>query len=195
MRFVTPLLATVIWLAACNSGSDLTEPDLGFPPSIDPRRNAPSVRIPQDATSAAADQPSFSRVVVHSTQILPLEGGFSGVNPCTGEETVITGEIVIRSNASGEEEGLFHVEETTEVSGSGVGVTTGTRYTLRESFHHSFDSPSGAAPQYTITEHDVIHVNAQGSAGNYVVNALFHLTVTPNGVTVDFGKESVQCRG
>ena len=149
----------------------------------------------EPATSAALAEPGFSRVHVHATQIIPLEGGFSGINPCTGEETVINGEIIIRTNASGDEEGLLHVEETTVVSGTGFGVTTGTSYTLQEAFHYSFNSPSGAAPQATITMHDVIHVNAQGSAGNYVVNALGHLTVTPNGVTADFGKESVQCRG
>lgn len=196
MRSVTLLLVMVIWLAACAIGSDLTEPDLAFPPSIDPGGNDPSAHISPEATSAALAEPSLSRVHVHATQILPLEGGFSGINPCTGEETVINGEIIIRTNASGDEEGLFHVEETTVVSGTGFGVTTGTRYRLDESFHYSFNSPSGAAPQYTATEHDVIHVNAQGSAGNYVVNTLFHFTVNPDGsVGVVVEKGAVQCRG
>jgi hypothetical protein len=133
--------------------------------------------------------------VVHFTQVIPLEGGFSGINPCTGEETVINGDIVIRTTLSGDEDGFFHVDETTEVDGTGFGVTTGIRYTLRESFHHSFNSPSAAAPQYTITEHDVIHVNSQGAAGNYVDDALFHFTVTPTGVTVEVEKGGVTCRG
>jgi hypothetical protein len=195
MRFVTPLLATVFWLAACSSGSDLTEPDQGFPPSIDPNGNGPGVHLPQERVGALSPSPLFSREHVHATQIIPLEGGFSGINPCTGEETVINGEIVIRTNLSGDEGGFFHIEETTEVSGTGVGVTTGTRYTLLESFHHSFNSPSGPAPQYTITEHDVIHVNAQGAAGNYVDDALLHFSVTPTGVTVEVEKGSVTCRG
>ncbi|MFL5492831.1 MAG: hypothetical protein ACJ8DC_00450 [Gemmatimonadales bacterium] len=149
----------------------------------------------EPAASATLGEPDFSRVHVHATQIIPLEGGFSGINPCTGEETVINGEIVIRTNLSGDEGGFFHVEETTEVLGTGVGVTTGTRYTLKESFHHSFNSPSGPAPQYTVTEHDMIHVNAQGAAGNYVDDALFHFTVTPTGITVEVEKGSVTCRG
>jgi hypothetical protein len=163
---------------------------------------AAAVTSCSDSTTAVEPAPNLAlaesgsgRVHIHNTQIIPLEGGFSGINPCTGEETVINGEIVIRTNASGDEGGLFHVEETTVVNGRGFGVATGTRYTLHESFHHSFNSPSGAAPQATLTEHDVIHVNAQGSLGNYLVKALFHITATPNGTSVEFTKESVQCRG
>jgi hypothetical protein len=132
---------------------------------------------------------------IHQTTILPIEG-FSGINPCTGEETAIAGEAVIRTNGWGDEGGVLHLEETTVVSGTGVGVTSGARYDLSESFHHSFNSPSGEAVHGTITDHDVIRVRAQGGAGDYVVQALFHFVVTGNGkLTIEVAKDGVACRG
>ena len=147
---------------------------------------------PQDLYQHAL---SLERLRIHQTTVLPIEG-FSGINPCTGEETAITGTAVIRTNGWGDEGGLLHLEETTIVSGSGVGVTTGRRYDLSESFHHSFNSPSDAAVHGTLTEHDIIRVRAQGPAGDYVVHSLFHFTVNGNGdVAVELYKDGIECRG
>jgi hypothetical protein len=89
-----------------------------------------------------------------------------------------------------------HLEETTIVSGSGVGVTTGARYDLSESFHHSFNSPSEAAVHGTLTEHDIIRVRAQGPAGDYVVHPLFHFTVNGTStVAVELFKDGIECHG
>jgi hypothetical protein len=132
---------------------------------------------------------------IHQTTVVPIEG-FSGINPCTGEETAISGKAVIRTNGWGDEGGVLHLEETTVVSGSGVGVTSGARYDLSESFHHSFNSPSGEAIHGTLTEHDVVRVRAQGPAGDYVVQTLFHFAVTGNGrLTIEVAKDGVTCRG
>jgi hypothetical protein len=132
---------------------------------------------------------------IHQTTVLPIEG-FSGINPCTGEETAITGTAIIRTNGWGDEGGVLHLEETTVVSGSGYGVTSGARYELSESFHHSFNSPSDEAVQGTLSEHDIIRVRAQGAASDYVVHSLFHFSVTATGhVAVDLFKDGVECRG
>ena len=132
---------------------------------------------------------------IHQTQVIPIEG-FSGINPCTGEETDIAGQATIRTNGWGDEGGVLHLEETTVVSGSGVGVTTGARYDLSETFHHSFNSPSDEAVHGTLTEHDVVRVRAQGSAGDYVVHTLLHLTLDGSGgVAVEFIKDGIECRG
>jgi hypothetical protein len=131
---------------------------------------------------------------IHQTTVLPIEG-FSGINPCTGEETAIAGEAVIRTNGWGDEGGVLHLEETTVVSGTGVGLTSGARYDLSETFHHSFNSPSDEAVHGTITEHDVIRVRAQGGAEDYVVQALFHFVVTGDGgLTIEVEKDGVTCR-
>ena len=138
---------------------------------------------------------SLDRLRIHQTTVLPIEG-FSGINPCTGEETAITGEAIIRTNGWGDEGGMLHLEETTIVSGSGVGVTTGARYDLSESFHHSFNSPSEAAVHGALTEHDIIRVRAQGPAGDYVVHSLFHFTVNGTGtLAVELFKDGIECRG
>jgi hypothetical protein len=132
---------------------------------------------------------------IHQTQVIPIEG-FSGINPCTGEETAIAGQAIIRTNGWGDEGDVLHLEETTVVSGSGVGVTSGARYDLSETFHHSFNSPSDEAVHGTLTEHDIVRVRAHGAAGDYVVHTLQHLSVNGRGiVTVEFFRDGVECRG
>jgi len=174
VRFAKPaLLPLLLWTVGCHDSAQPTEP-------------------PADIYQHAL---TLEQLRIHQTTVLPIEG-FSGINPCTGEETAITGEAVIRTNGWGDEGGLLHLEETTIVSGSGVGLTSGRRYDLSESFHHSFNSPSGAAVHGTLTEHDIIRVRAQGPAGDYVVHSLFHFTV--NGkrtVAVEVFKDGVECRG
>jgi hypothetical protein len=132
---------------------------------------------------------------VHQTQAIPIEG-FSGINPCTGEETDIAGQAIIRTNGWGDDGGVLHLEETTVVAGSGVGVTSGARYDLSETFHHSFNSPSAEAVHGTLTEHDIVRVRAQGAAGDYVIHTLLHVTVNGRGaVSVQFLRDGVECRG
>ena len=122
-------------------------------------------------------------------------------NPCNGENVAFTGERVEQITAVGPQELLdqglaLRFEDQTRITGTGVGEETGTVYRIRDLIHFGVRSPSAEALNFTEVFNEKIHAIAQGSTGNFVIHANFHVTVLPNGrIATSFGPVTAQCGG
>lgn len=119
---------------------------------------------------------------------------FAFVNPCTGEPVVGTGDLRIMIHETEDERGgvhtTFHLvpENLTAISAAG------TQYRVVGSGHeHANGKPDAAT---TSTFRDMFNMFGEGSADNFKVYAVFHITVNANGEpTAVVENERVQCVG
>jgi hypothetical protein len=106
----------------------------------------------------------------------------SVVNPCNGETVVLTGSghEVVRLTLNGN---TIHAGVHVDVGGvSGVGLTTGAKYSVSDSFNDQFN----LFPGETETAGENYHLIAHGQAPNFVAHALFHITINANGDVTSF---------
>lgn len=142
-----------------------------------PRRDA---SLPARAAITASASPATSNT-------LPLH--FIRSNECTGETVEITGTIhlVSQMRADGSVVGHFNYQRVT-----GIGLTSGTTYrvTAVDQVHLS--------PPFPSSLHSVQRFRMIATAGgpDLLVNALTHITVTPNGdVTASIAELTTSCVG
>lgn len=116
----------------------------------------------------------------------PIE--FSFVSACTGELVNVTGVISGSLNVVSEPGNDNHFSENLILRATGIGETTGATYIIREHHHGSFNTPTGTAPNGTITDHDVAVTITNGSLANEFLHFDLHFVFTGQGellVTVE----------
>ena len=146
---------------------------------------------PQSPTVPSDSPPPFGRpsLAVTTEHIIgrtPIE--FSFVSACTGELVNVTGVISGSLNVVSEPGNDNHFSEDLIFRATGVGETTGATYIIREHHHGSFNTPTGTAPNGTITDHDVAVTITHGSLANEFLHFDLHFVFTGKGellVTVD----------
>ena len=138
--------------------------------------------------------PSLALTTQHFNMQSPLEDAF--VTTCTGELVALTGVIHESFNFVSEPGNDNHISITVRFKATGTGQTSGATYLLRDYFHYGFNTPSGPAPNGTITEHGVGRIVTQGPLDNEFLYFDLHLVYTGLGepmVTVDNFR--FECRG
>jgi hypothetical protein len=111
-----------------------------------------------------------------------------------GELVALNGDLHLQSHSQWDRNGGFHAEVHANPQGvSGVGLTSGDTYrgtgVTQESLH-------GAAGQ-ALTQTLVINFRliGQGSAANFMIHQVAHLTINANGeLTAQVGSTEVDCR-
>lgn len=154
--------------------------------------------------SASTDAPAPRRVIADPQPRVPERSVarevFSFVldNPCNGELVQITIESVHTFQGVTTDPGsglYFHWTDFIHESGTGLGES-GTEYLFNVTDKVVFESPSGPAPQVTVTSYQTVLFVSQGSSPNFTLLERFHITVLPDGtfkVTSDV--ERGECRG
>lgn len=108
-----------------------------------------------------------------------LRSPFNSVvfNPCTGESVEISGESQTIVHTTQDENGGTHFNVHLLTIGHGMGLTSGTRYTINESSNYHINQ-QGCALDESLTEH--VLVNSQGAADNFYIKFVLHLTIDAN---------------
>jgi hypothetical protein len=111
-----------------------------------------------------------------SPQFFPFE--FLGVSICT-ELVDVTGQFhpVFKFTADGN--GGFHFKGHFNATGIGIGQSTGAIYNWNDAIN---EEDNFRAPQETFTSQRSLELIGRDQAANFRLRALFHVTVTPNGV-------------
>jgi hypothetical protein len=107
----------------------------------------------------------------------------SVVNECNGETVVLSGvghEVIDQTVSTS---GNLHFSTHFNGQGvSGVGLTTGAKYSLSNSVNEQ-ETLAGASEETINQTYDVI---GQGQVPNFVVHSLLHITVNANGTVTAF---------
>ncbi len=79
------------------------------------------------------------------------------VNPCNGEQIILTGTVRSEMTVVGSREMLdagsyLHIEFQQQVRATGTGSATGATYIFSDIFHGGFNLPNGPAPHFTLSE-------------------------------------------
>jgi hypothetical protein len=99
------------------------------------------------------------------------------INPCNGETVILSGSAhqVERVTDNGN---TLHIGVHFEGDRlSGVGLTSGPKYSVQESFNTQFNLAKGEEKSVG----DNFHLNGQGKTPNFVAHYLYHLTYDANG--------------
>jgi opacity protein-like surface antigen len=137
-----------------------------------------------------------SQAAVVTNTTIPISG--TVVNPCNGELVPFTGDLHLLFRVTFDQAGGLHVGVHEDIQATGVGATTGAKYelnaVLNEEVNYGFVLGGNGAAEETIVESELFV--AQGSAPNFVLKLLEHITITPDGtvrvLNIDFDTE---CRG
>jgi hypothetical protein len=131
------------------------------------------------ASSASGVPLAAAKVTLH----FPFQGtfGISFTSPCTGGAVTGEGEVVGQINIV--DDGL-HYEETGTVIGTVTDQATGITYTFRNTYHDSFNTPSGPAPNGTFgSSAMVIAFPTTGSGEALGIHVTIRTTIDANGIT------------
>jgi hypothetical protein len=114
-------------------------------------------------------------------------------NACTGEIVDFTGSChnirtITPNKNGGEQQSFISICQAT-----GVGETTGTPYILSAEGPTVMTFNAGGNTQ---TAHEDFQVISVGSAPNFVIHTLFHITINPDGTTTSsVDTITSECRG
>lgn len=111
-----------------------------------------------------------------SPQFFPFT--FLGVGICT-ELVDVTGQFHPVFKFTEDGNGGFHFKGHFNATGIGIGQTSGATYNWNDAINQE---DNFRAPQETFTFQQSLELIGRGSAANFRLRALFHVTVTPNGV-------------
>jgi hypothetical protein len=140
-----------------------------------------------------------AKATVHFTFEEPVELEFT--SPCTGGLVEGTGVVVGQVNLVGDPIGggiaVLHSEQAGTVTGTLTDQSTGATYTFRDTYHNVFNSPSGAALNFTTTSPgNMVAFPTDGSGAALILHTLIRTTVDPNGVVrVAIETVDIRCLG
>jgi hypothetical protein len=128
-----------------------------------------------------------------ASQIINVDIPISGavMNPCNGETLTFSGVDHFVATLTFDARGGIHVisHDNIHVTASG---SDGNSYEGNQEVNNEFNAKFGVENTLVFTFSEI----SKGSAPNFEMNILEHITVNPNGtVTVFFSNMSANCRG
>jgi hypothetical protein len=102
---------------------------------------------------------------------------FALTSPCNGELIVISGEAISQVT---EMVGL-HFEYQSSLLATGTGPESGAVYTLNDTFHEGFNTPSVTASQFTFIQRSAARVTSDLPGLSFTVHLVFHGVSLPSG--------------
>lgn len=123
--------------------------------------------------------------------------GTKFVNPCTAEQiTIVGGTFQLIVNITTDASGGLHFDIRGNAQGVvATGATSGDRYRLAGDFW-SEQTVRDASYPLVMTVVEVHNAVSAGSAQNFIVHIVRHLTIDPNGdLTASVDAVSADCRG
>lgn len=116
-------------------------------------------------------------------------------NPCTGEPVVVTDTLQVLLHETVDASGALHITDLMGTSDvSGVAVPSGTSYTGHASTLQKLNLSATAASDVTVE--GTFTLVSQGSAQNFRVDQITHLTANANGtLTATVDRTTATCLG
>jgi hypothetical protein len=125
-------------------------------------------------------------------QIVPFEGFF--VNSCAGDESIaFDGYLHFVLRVDTDATGAFHIISTANGQHlSGVGVTSGKRYSIPAAGHSSVYIPQGS---FVATDTQTFKLVSQGNLDNFSLRITMHFTVVDGVVKSEVIRTETDCQG
>jgi hypothetical protein len=166
-----------------------------FPASLPPVKRVIAIgfAIVVTALASAAGAGAQATAVTSNEQIPVAVFVFIPcANAGAGEFAVLDGTLHVLSHVTFDAQGGVHVTQHFQPQGvRGVGFTTGDRYQGTGVTRSQFNASAGSKSTYI----NNFRIIGQGPSNNYLVHAVFHVTITPNGdVSTVVDNFSVECR-
>jgi hypothetical protein len=134
----------------------------------------------QQLPTAPVDTGSSLAVTTqHFIDTSPFE--FSITSNCTGELITFSGTLMSTVTIVSEPGNDNHFEVVNVLRGTATGEPSGTTYILIDTQLHNFNTPSGPAPNGTITNKEVSVLVSQGAAPNEFFSFINRLVFTGTG--------------
>ncbi len=143
---------------------------------------------------AAAGTPAFAQATTTTTnETIPFTSTL--LNPCTADQVTFQGNMHVTSHYTTDSSGGTHLKTHVNYQNvSGTGTPSGLSYNVRTTRNETINDNDGAQSEATIIQS--IKLISQGSAPNYFLHLVFHVTVNGNGQTTSTVTESrIECRG
>lgn len=151
--------------------------------------------LPTENGHALAAGAATVNVPSHTSFSIPLEEIV--ISPCNGETIQLSGSASGQTTELSTEGEVLHSSMHYVVRETGIGLTTGATYVLRDVFYEGFDIPSNTAVNATFTFREANHFITSLPGLSFTGVAALHFVRTPNGdeqftrdVFVDF-----DCKG
>jgi hypothetical protein len=120
---------------------------------------------------------------------VPISGAV--INPCNGETVTFSGVDHFTIHVTFDGAGGFHADSHDNIHITGTG-SLGNSYEGNQEDNNPFNAKVGLESTFGLTFSEI----SKGSAPNFEVHILEHITVNPNGtVTVFFSNFTANCRG
>ncbi|HYG79551.1 MAG TPA: hypothetical protein VD861_04145 [Pyrinomonadaceae bacterium] len=142
----------------------------------------------------AAGTPAFGQATTTTTnETIPFTSTL--LNPCTGDLVTFQGNMHVTQHFTTDSGGGTHLKTHVNYQDvSGTGAPSGLNYTVRTTTNTMENDSDG--PQSEVTMISTVKLISQGSALNYFLRLVFHVTVNANGQTTSTVDEAkVECRG
>jgi hypothetical protein len=133
----------------------------------------------QPPTAPVDAGPSLAVTTEHFIDTSPFE--FSFTSNCTGELITFSGTLMSTVTIVSEPGNDNHIEVVNVLRGTATGEPSGTKYILLDTQLHNFNTPSGPAPNGTITDKEVSVLVSQGAAPNEFFSFVNRLVFTGTG--------------
>jgi hypothetical protein len=143
------------------------------------------------ASSAIDVDPAMAATVIHRPEVFDFD--FTGLNPCTGEETQLTGQLKAQTTTVERPDGGFNLEFLVNGTATGIGLTTGAQYRAHQLEHGTFSTNGGE--QSTQTYRFRLRVKTSGPQNDFFLVFGFHITINANGETTVLREpDTEECR-
>ncbi len=120
---------------------------------------------------------------------IPISG--SVFNPCNGENVAFAGVDHFTAHITLSNNGRFHIDTHDNIHVTATG-DQGNTYVGNQEDHSSLNGLVGVEQTAPLTFSEI----TKGSAANFEVHAVFHITVKPNGTITSFVNSfTSSCRG
>jgi hypothetical protein len=146
--------------------------------------------------AAAASSPSpaaAQATTVTTNETIPFTD--TRTNPCNMDIVTFSGELHIANQVTTDSSGGSHVRSHVNYQNvTGTGTPSGLTYNVRTTTNETVNDSDG--PQSELTVIQVIRLITQGSAPNFQLQVVLHITINANGQTTSEVTETrIYCRG
>lgn len=143
---------------------------------------------------AAAAAPAYGQATTTTTnENIPFTSTL--FNPCNGDQVTFQGTMHVTNTMTTDSSGGTHLKTHVNYQDvSGTGAPSGLNYRVGTTTNETTNDNDG--PQTETTIISTVKLISQGSALNYFLRLVFHVTVNANGETTSTVTESqLECRG
>lgn len=158
-----------------------------------PRAGAALIAALFIAFAVAATTAIAQSTTVTTNETIPFTGSIT--NPCNGDLVTFQGDMHVTNHMTTDASGGTHLKTHVNFQGvTGTGAPSGLNYNVRTTINETVNDNDGPQTESTIISS--VKLISQGSAPNYFLQIVFHITVNGNGVTTSTVDETkITCRG